>query len=220
MDRFLLDIENLPKAKKEVILQITSTYPDKRKVAFIKSLIFLGFSTIKQADIDIATANIGKSSNDEAKKYRIILTNTPIADFLKNIKNQTTKRSCVYAFLYAGIASYIDFMTVIHSHSADKKVLENIEKKLFLCGLGEHLNTNLSINIQITPPSPPSSSTTLNNQLDIPKQIEKNNSAPRQNEITTNFTPGIPLTEVNKETPNANHIAKKSPKPKFKIDGV
>lgn len=146
MDRFLLDLENLPKAKKEVIFQITSSYQDAGKIAFIKSLIFLGFATIKQSDIDLATANIGKSTINSKHKYRIVLTNTPIAKFLKTFANQTTRRSCVYAFLYAGITNYINSKESLKT-SKDKALIESIEKRFFLCGLNDHIDNMITINV-------------------------------------------------------------------------
>lgn len=219
MDRFLLDLENLPKAKKEVIFQITSSYPDKRKVAFLKSLIFLGFSNIKQADIDIATANIGKSTTTQSQKYRVILTNTPIADFLKSIKNKSTKRSCVYAFLYAGITSYIEYMRLIENGN-EAKSLEIAEKKLFLCGLGEHLNTNLSISIKVD--KEPTSTPTVENKKNTTPAIHNTQPQDANDKALEKATHTPPPSPTPKVDSKKDDGFTSSPKKKiqFTTDGV
>lgn len=222
MDRFLLDLDNLPKAKKEVILAITSSYSEKRKVAFVKSLIFLGFSTIKQNDIDVASANIAKSTNVNSPKFRVILANTPIATFLKTFTNQTSKRSCVYAFLYAGISSYIEYMDVINK-GGDKKTIDVIEKKLFLCGLSDHLSQNISLNIVVQPTNmviqPANKAVNTPTIEPLPTTLPPQTKEPLRGDAREqNDGSGSPThpPKLNRE----EKTSKSTTKPKFKIDGV
>lgn len=212
MDRFLLDLDNLPKAKKEVILQITSSYSERSKVAFIKSLIFLGFSTIKQSDLDVTAANIAKSSNGSSTKYRVILKNTPIAAFLKTLTSQTSKRSCVYAFLYSGISNYIEYMEAIQNN-ADRKIIESIEKKLFLCGLSDHFSNSINISVQAEPQRSPEVKVAI---AASPAPIVNENTKTISNE--TNHP--VIAVELNQPINDVTPPIKQSKKPKFQIDGV
>lgn len=212
MDRFLLDLDNLPKAKKEVILQITSSYSERSKVAFIKSLIFLGFSTIKQSDLDVTAANIAKSSNGSSTKYRVILKNTPIAAFLKTLTSQTSKRSCVYAFLYSGISNYIEYMEAIQNN-ADRKIIESIEKKLFLCGLSDHFSNSINISVQAELQRSPEVKVAI---AASPAPIVNENTKTISNE--TNHP--VIAVELNQPINDVTPPIKQSKKPKFQIDGV
>lgn len=212
MDRFLLDLDNLPKAKKEVILQITSSYSERSKVAFIKSLIFLGFSTIKQSDLDVTAANIAKSSNGSSTKYRVILKNTPIAAFLKTLTSQTSKRSCVYAFLYSGISNYIEYMEAIQNN-ADRKIIESIEKKLFLCGLSDHFSNSINISVQAELQRSPEVKVAI---AASPAPIVNENKKTISNE--TNHP--VIAVELNQPINDVTPPIKQSKKPKFQIDGV
>lgn len=212
MDRFLLDLDNLPKAKKEVILQITSSYSERSKVAFIKSLIFLGFSTIKQSDLDVTAANIAKSSNGSSTKYRVILKNTPIAAFLKTLTSQTSKRSCVYAFLYSGISNYIEYMEAIQNN-ADRKIIESIEKKLFLCGLSDHFSNSINISVQAELQRSPEVKVAI---AASPAPIVNENKKTISNE--TNHP--VIAVELNPPINDVTPPIKQSKKPKFQIDGV
>lgn len=212
MDRFLLDLDNLPKAKKEVILQITSSYSERSKVAFIKSLIFLGFSTIKQSDLDVTAANIAKSSNGSSTKYRVILKNTPIAAFLKTLTSQTSKRSCVYAFLYSGISNYIEYMEAIQNN-ADRKIIESIEKKLFLCGLSDHFSNSINISVQAELQRSPEVKVAISAS---PAPIVNENKKTINNE--TNHP--VIAVELNQPINDVTPPIKQSKKPKFQIDGV
>lgn len=212
MDRFLLDLDNLPKAKKEVILQITSSYSERSKVAFIKSLIFLGFSTIKQSDLDVTAANIAKSSSGSSTKYRVILKNTPIAAFLKTLTSQTSKRSCVYAFLYSGISNYIEYMEAIQNN-ADRKIIESIEKKLFLCGLSDHFSNSINISVQAELQRSPEVKVAI---AASPAPIVNENKKTISNE--TNHP--VIAVELNQPINDVTPPIKQSKKPKFQIDGV
>lgn len=220
MDRFLLDLDNLPKAKKEVILQITSSYSERSKVAFIKSLIFLGFSTIKQSDLDVTTANIAKSSSGSSTKYRVILKNTPIAAFLKTLTSQTSKRSCVYAFLYSGISNYIEYMEAIQNN-ADRKIIESIEKKLFLCGLSDHFSNSINISVQAELQRSPQAELQRSPEVKVaiaasPAPIVNENKKTISNE--TNHP--VIAVELNQPINDVTPPIKQSKKPKFQIDGV
>lgn len=162
MERYLLDLENLPKAKKEVILQITSPLTEQGKTAFVRSLIFLGFAEIKQSEIDVDNANIGKSKHPKPCRVRVVLTNTIISKFLEKYPDQNSKRSCVYAFLYAGVNCFIDYMEILEKSKNEKelkpkneKELKRIEKNLFLCGLGEYFHSEVKLTISQSLPSPP-----------------------------------------------------------------
>lgn len=152
MERYLIDLNNLPRAKKEVIENITSPLTKVEKNSFLKSLIFLGFNTIKQSDIDVTTSYIGTGNRNSENKYRVYLANTPIADFLEKFESKTTKRSCVYAFIYAGINSFIEYQEKLAGKPTDKE-LKAIEKNLFLCGLSEFINIDLKIEIIDKSPS-------------------------------------------------------------------
>lgn len=230
MDRYLLDLNQLPLAKTEVIAVITSGYSDAQKTSFIKSLIFLGFSTIKQSDIDVAHANIAKSSGAKSLKVRISLTGTPIANFLSSFKKQSTKRSCVYAFLYAGISNYIEYQQAIKAN-ADEKVLKKIEKNLFLCGLSDHFSQ--SFNFVVTPraqhkitTTPPPSDKYDNDQNSNKNNINQDHDNYHKHDnqhVETNPDEHHPLSS-HSPTPttviNEAHNKARAKKPRFNIDGV
>lgn len=173
MERYLLDLENLPKAKKEVILQITSPLTEQGKTAFVRSLIFLGFAEIKQSEIDVDNANIGRSKHTNPHRVRVVLTNTKISKFLDKYPDQNSKRSCVYAFLYAGISCFIEYIDIL-GKSKDEKELQRIEKNLFLCGLGEYFQSEIKFTISQLPSTPPQQQPVIktNKTAEKPKTVE------------------------------------------------
>lgn len=170
MERYLLDLENLPKAKKEVILQITSPLTEQGKTAFVRSLIFLGFAEIKQSEIDVDNANIGRSKHTNPHRVRVVLTNTKISKFLDKYADQNSKRSCVYAFLYAGINHFIEYMGILEK-SKNEKELQRVEKNLFLCGLGEYFQSEIKFTISQPPPTPPQPVIKTNKTAEKPETV-------------------------------------------------
>lgn len=214
MERYLLDLENLPKAKKEVILQITSPLTEQGKTAFVRSLVFLGFAEIKQSKIDVDNANIGKSKHPNPHRVRVVLTNTKISKFLDNYPDQNSKRSCVYAFLYAGINCFIEYMGILEK-SKNEKELERIEKNLFLCGLGEYFHSEIKLTISQSLPSPPLQQPVIqsNKPIDQPKPVVEVDNQPQLDEMPKDPIQPEVIAEKPKSNKKSVHLSN------FTIDG-
>ena len=142
----------------------------------------------------------------------MILKNTPIAAFLKTLTSQTSKRSCVYAFLYSGISNYIEYMEAIQNN-ADRKIIESIEKKLFLCGLSDHFSNSINISVQAELQRSPEVKVAI---AASPAPIVNENKKTISNE--TNHP--VIAVELNQPINDVTPPIKQSKKPKFQIDGV
>lgn len=210
MARYLLDLENLPKAKKEVILQITSPLSEQGKTAFVRSLVFLGFAEMKKSGIDVDNANIGKSKHAKPERVRVTLTNTKVSKFLEKYPNSISKRSCVYALLYLGINCFIEYMQTLEK-SKNEKEITRIEESLFLCGLGEYFNSELKFSITSTPIKTSSQPTSHTSAPETTKSTpESAKQAPQQNALERPKQEAVAKTDATEQQVQSSRTPEKA----------
>lgn len=168
MERFLLDIEYLPHGKVLFIDKMTNQLMPEEKLNFIKSLIYLGFSTVRQEDISFASGNIGKLKTSGENKLRMHLTNPALENFLNKQNSKKVKRSFIYALLYAGVNNFISFQEKLADENINKKELERVERLLFLSGLSSYFDNKVDISI-----SNIQSKSIINNGLNIKTNVNE-----------------------------------------------
>lgn len=147
MERFLLDIEYLPHGKVLFIEKMSNKLMPEEKLNFIKGLIYLGFSTVRQEDVSFASGNIGKLKTSGENKLRMHLSNPALENFLNKQNSKKVKRSFIYALLYAGVNNFISFQEKLADETINKKELERIERLLFLSGLSSYFDNKVDISI-------------------------------------------------------------------------
>ncbi len=140
MERFSLDLDHLPKNKKDALRffmdSFATTTTDKSNL--VCGLIFLGFRTLKGKNLSTMPLNIPTSSSDNFK-IRINFTDAALSNYLSLFEAKKSKRNCVLALLYTGICSFEDYSLFIQKKnvkSLKKNIsLDQIEEDIYLSGL-------------------------------------------------------------------------------------
>jgi hypothetical protein len=147
MERFLLDMEYLPQGKLSFIKKISEKMSAEDRLNLIKGLIYLGFSTVRQEDVTFASGNIGKKKTTGENKLRVQVSNPALEVFLNKQASKKIKRTFIYALLYSGTNSLIGFQEALKQKDVSKKELERIEKLLFLSGLTDFFENQVTVEI-------------------------------------------------------------------------
>lgn len=140
MERFSLDLDHLPKNKKDALRffmeNLTNTSADKSNL--VCGLIFLGFRTLKGKNFTNMPMNIPASTSDNFK-IRINFTDSALSTYLSYFEAKRSKRNCVLALLYTGICSFEEYSHLIQKKvgTNSKKIVsvEQIEEDIYLSGL-------------------------------------------------------------------------------------
>lgn len=140
MERFSLDLDHLPKNKKDALRffmdSFATTTTDKSNL--VCGLIFLGFRTLKGKSLTSMPLNIPTSTSDNFK-IRINFTDAALSNYLSYFEAKKSKRNCVLALLYTGICSFEDyslFMQKKTGKSLKKNIsIDQIEEDIYLSGL-------------------------------------------------------------------------------------
>lgn len=147
MERFLLDLEYLPIGKFKIINKISNELAPEEKLNFIKGLIYLGFSTVRQEDITFASGSIGKKKTSGENKFRVHIVNPALETFLSKHPNKKTQRTFIYALLFSGINNFLKFQETLHAKKANILEIEKIEKLLFMSGMSNFFDNIINIEV-------------------------------------------------------------------------
>lgn len=146
MERFQLDLDHLPKNKKDALRffmnNLANTPTDKSNL--VCGLIFLGFRTLKGKSFTNMPMNMPASTSDNFK-IRINFSDAALSTYLSYFEAKKSKRNCVLALLYTGICSFEEYSHLIQKKAGknSKKIVsvEQIEEDIYLSGLTHFFET-------------------------------------------------------------------------------
>lgn len=140
MERFQIDLDYLPKKKKDALQffmdNLASTATDKMNL--VCGLIFLGFRTLS-GKVNTNIPMYVPVSKSAGNKIRVNLNDPALNNYLNFFDTQKSKRNCILSLLYKGIGCFEDYSLAIREKDTHKgKGLlsaDRIEEDVYLSGL-------------------------------------------------------------------------------------